>query len=138
MLDKVKQHYIQSTGTEKQTLLVLEKFLKPLISTQFLFYLSTRRCHVSIVMCPLLRVQCGCLAVDHTNFVVFHPLTSFETPCIQRFLRFFGLRTKNPQRIPVFVVGVVKMLTQSSTISRISVFSQKKTNNPFGSLTVFR
>ena len=35
-------------------------------------------CYVSIVMCPLLFVQCECLAVDHTRFVVFHPLTSFE------------------------------------------------------------
>ena len=35
-------------------------------------------CPVCIVMCPLFSVQCGCLAIDHTSFVVFHPLTSFE------------------------------------------------------------
>ena len=38
-------------------------------------------CSVAVVyigMCPLICVQCDCLAVDRTNFVVFHPLTSFE------------------------------------------------------------
>ena len=37
-------------------------------------------CLVSIVMfmCPLFCVQCGCLAIDHTSFEFFHPLTSFE------------------------------------------------------------
>ena len=35
-------------------------------------------CHVSIVMGPLLCVQCDCLAIDRTNSVLFHLLTSLE------------------------------------------------------------
>ena len=46
-------------------------------------------CPVSIVMCPLLCVQCGCLAIDYTSFVVFHPLTSFEVKT-RTIFQFFG------------------------------------------------
>ena len=35
-------------------------------------------CYVSLVMCPVSHVQCEYLAIDRTNFVVFHPLISFE------------------------------------------------------------
>ena len=38
------------------------------------------------VMCPLQCVQCDCLAIDRTNFVVFHLLTSFEVEIHVRFL----------------------------------------------------
>ena len=59
-------------------------------------------CYVSIVMCPLLCVQCECIAIDRTNFVVFHPLTSFEvkTRTIFQFFRNFKIITRTyPTRV---------------------------------------
>ena len=46
-------------------------------------------CCVSVVMCPSLCVQCDCLAIDRTNFVIFHLLTlvgSQETYDLLNFL----------------------------------------------------
>ena len=43
-------------------------------------------------MCPLLCVHCECLAVVHTSFVVFHPLTSYSK---YRHLRYFKTLARN-------------------------------------------
>ena len=42
-------------------------------------------CHVSIVMCPLLCVQCDCPALDHSSFVLFHPLFRWRSRDMQIF-----------------------------------------------------
>ena len=57
-------------------------------------------CYVSLVMCPLFRVQCGCLAIDHTSFCGFSSIDVVRSQDTYDFSIFLKLKktTRNYPR----------------------------------------